>query len=120
MYLRMVIEDDFEDRTQGSLNDCLYLLARARPTRDDDAVQRHSERRLTLVKQIADGKPSSPCVGAGSRADPPRLGCPSTREGARTAPPNWRIGRQSANRMSVNVETLGISLGDSRFVCSPG
>ncbi len=76
MYLRMVIEDDFEDRTQGSLNDCLYLLARARPTGDDDAVQRHSERRLTLVKQIADGKPSSPCVGAGSRADPPRLGCP--------------------------------------------
>ncbi|EQM30603.1 hypothetical protein N806_13365 [Rhodococcus sp. P27] len=39
MYLRTAIEGDFDDRTQGSLNNCLYLPARARPTGDDDAFQ---------------------------------------------------------------------------------
>ena len=75
MYLRTAIEGDFDDRTQGSLNNCLYLPARARPTGDDDAFQCPPEHRRTLVKQIAGTKPSSPGVGAGSRADPPRLDC---------------------------------------------
>ena len=39
MYLRTAIEGDFDDRTQGSLNNCLYLPARARPTGDDDVFQ---------------------------------------------------------------------------------
>jgi len=38
---------------RDQLNDCLYLLARARLAGDDDAIRRYSEHRLTLVKQIA-------------------------------------------------------------------
>ena len=85
MYLRTAIEGDFEDRPRGSLNNCLYLPARTRPTGDDDAFQRHPERRRTLVKQIAGTKPSSPGVGAGSRADPPAARPPQTGE----VGPDW-------------------------------
>ncbi len=38
---------------RDQLNDCLYLLARARLAGDDNAVQRYSAHRLLLVKQIA-------------------------------------------------------------------
>lgn len=116
MYLRTAIEGDFEDRPRGSLNNCLYLPARTRPTGDDDAFQRPPERRRTLVKQTAGKKPFSPGVSAGSRADPRGSTAPNTRRGVRMAAPNWRLGRPSANQMSAKVEVLGISLGDSRFL----
>lgn len=35
------------------LDNCCYLLARARLAGDDDAIRRYSERRAVLVKQIA-------------------------------------------------------------------
>ena len=38
---------------RDQLNDCLYLLARARLAGNDDAIQRYSEHRAVLVKQIA-------------------------------------------------------------------
>lgn len=41
---------------KNRLDICKYLLARARLTGDDEAVQRFSENRLKLVKQIADLK----------------------------------------------------------------
>jgi len=38
---------------RDQLNDCLYLLARARLAGNDDAIRRYSEHRAVLVKQIA-------------------------------------------------------------------
>lgn len=38
---------------KDQLNDCLYLLARARLAGDDNAIRRHSEHRSVLIKQIA-------------------------------------------------------------------
>lgn len=38
---------------RDQLNDCVYLLVRARLAGDDDAVRRYTEHRAVLVKQIA-------------------------------------------------------------------
>lgn len=38
---------------RDQLDNCLYLLARARLAGDDEAIRRYSEHQLTLVKQIA-------------------------------------------------------------------
>ncbi len=38
---------------RDQLDDCRFLLARARLAGDRDAIQRHSEHRDVLVKQIA-------------------------------------------------------------------
>ena len=38
---------------RDQLNDCLYLLVRARLAGNDDAIRRYSEHRDVLVKQIA-------------------------------------------------------------------
>jgi len=38
---------------RDQLNDCLYRLVRARLAGDRDAIQRYSEHRDVLVKQIA-------------------------------------------------------------------
>lgn len=108
MYLRTAIEDDFEDRTQGSLNNCLYLLARARPTGDDDAFQRHPECRLTLVKQLAGTKTIFAWCRCRQSSRPPAARLPSTGE----VKPEWRrIGDQGVSLRTEcpwNVEMLGI------------
>lgn len=38
---------------RDQLNDCLYLVARARLAGDDDSIRRNTEHRAVLVKQIA-------------------------------------------------------------------
>ncbi|KJF22622.1 hypothetical protein C7T36_21770 [Rhodococcus sp. AD45-ID] len=52
-YLHAVIEGDGMSTVKAQLDNCQFLLNRAQLAGNDDAIRQLSERRLTLVRQLA-------------------------------------------------------------------